>query len=168
VATISLCRIERIFRELVWVIHTRSGTTLTLNGERIGRKCEGIDVRIPEDVESERARQIGRDLETAFRAMEYSYVIAHLLGFDIVPENEQQAASAEFRGMGYEIEVSPDRRTIRQTRIAGTPLPGIETARTHSLRMASLLPSIRGRRPRFEILAISEGFSPEIIVGAKM
>ena len=59
-------RIQPGFRELVSVIHTRSGTTLTLDGERIGRKWEGIDVRIPEDVESERARQIGRDLETGW------------------------------------------------------------------------------------------------------
>lgn len=151
-------RIEQVFREVVSVIYTRSGVTLKLGGERIGRKWEGIEVRIPQDVESERASQIGRDLETAFRAMGYGYVIAHLLGYDIVPEVERQAAIAEMREMGYEVEVSPDRKQIRQTRIPGVPAPGIEAARKQSLRMASLIPSVHGRRARFEILAKSDGF----------
>jgi hypothetical protein len=149
-------RIEPGFREVVSVFYTRDGTTLKLGGERIGKKWEGISVHIPQEVEAIRASQIARDLETAFQSMKYGYVIAHLLGVDDVPEVERQAAIAELRQMGYDIEVSADRKQIRQKRLPDAPCINIEIARKQAPRMMMLLQSVHGTRPRFEILAKSK------------
>jgi hypothetical protein len=151
-------RIEPIMREVVSVIHVRQGARLNLSGERIGKKWEGIDVRIPEEVDAVRAYQVACDLEAAFRAMGYGYVIARLAGVEVVPEIEQQAAITELRGMGYEVEVSPDRRKIHQKRVAGAPRPDIETARKQAPRIMSLIQTIHGTRQLFEVLAKSKEY----------
>jgi len=151
-------RIKPIAREGVSITHTRNGIRLDLGGERIGKKWEGIEVHLPQKVDPARVSQIGRDLETAFRAMRYGYVIAHLAGMEVVPEAERQAAIAELRDMGYEIEVSTDRKQIRQKRIAGAPHSDIETLRKQTSRMMSLMQSVHGCRARLEILARSGEF----------
>jgi len=150
-------RIEPIMREAVAVIYARRGTSLNLSGERVGRKWGGIEVYIPEDVASAQVPQIVRDLETAFVAMRYGYVIARKAGIDIVPEIEQQAAIVELRDMGYEIEILPDRK-IRQTRRAGAPRQDIDELRKTTPRMMSLIQSLHGTRQRFEILARSKEY----------
>jgi hypothetical protein len=121
-------RIELVGREGVSVIHRRQGTSLNLSGDRIGRKREAIELHIPQDVEATQIPQIVRDIETAFVAMRYGYVIARKAGIDIVPGSEQQSAIAELHEMGYEIERLADGR-IRQTRRAAAPRPDIETLR---------------------------------------
>jgi hypothetical protein len=142
-------RIESIMREGVSVVHSRHGVRLNLSGERIGGKWEGIEVHIPQEVEAAQVPSIADDLEVAFRAMGYGYVITRLAGVDVVPETERQAAIAELREMGYEIEVSTDGREIRQRRIAGAPRLDVETARKQAPRMMSLLQSVHGTRHRF-------------------
>ena len=146
------------FREIVSVMHERGGTRLHLNGERIGKKWEGISVHIPEDVDTARATQIAHDLETAFQALGYGYIIARLAGIDFVPETEQQAATTELNSMGINVEVSPDRRQIRQERKEGAPRLGIDMARKQAPRMMSLMQALHGKRQRFEILAKSSHF----------
>jgi hypothetical protein len=79
--------------------------------------------------------------------MGYGYVIGRSAGTDVVPETERRAAIAELREMGYEIEVSSDRREIRQKRIARAPHLDNDTARKHALRMMSLLQSVHGHTP---------------------
>ena len=145
-------------REVVYVIHTRQGTSLNLDGQRIGRKWEGIEVFIPHEVEAARAPQIVRDLEAAFQAMDYGYVITRLGEVETVPETERQAAIAELRQMGYELEVSADRKQIRQKWILGTPKLGLEALRKTTPRYMSLLQAVHGTRRRFEILARSKEF----------
>jgi hypothetical protein len=113
--------IEPGFREIVSVVHERRGTRIHLDGERIGKKWEGIAVHIPEDVDTARASQIARDLETAFQALRYGYIIARLAGIEIVPGNEQHAAVTELNSMGINVEVSPDRKQIRQSWKEGAP-----------------------------------------------
>jgi hypothetical protein len=147
-------RIESIHREAVSVVHTRHRTSLNLSGERIGRKWEGIEVHIPPEVDAAQVSQIVRDLETALGAMRYGSVIARKAG---VPEAEREAAIAELREMGFEIELLPD-RTIRQTRLEGGPRHDRETLRRTAPRIVSLMQSLRGTRQRFEILAKSKEF----------
>jgi len=84
-----------------------------LSGDRIGRKREAIELHIPQDVEATQIPQIVRDIETAFVAMRYGYVIARKAGIDIVPGSEQQSAIAELHEMGYEIERLADGRIGR-------------------------------------------------------
>lgn len=151
-------RIEPIHREVVSVVHKRQGSTLNLAGERIGEKWEGIEVHIPQEVDPRQASQIAGDVEVAFRAMGYGYVIGRSAGTDVVPETERRAAIAELSEMGYEIEVSTDRKKIRQKRIAGAPHLDQDAARKHAQRMMPLLQSVHGTRHRLEILAKSKEF----------
>lgn len=116
-------RIKPIMREAVSVIYTRDGSTLELSGERIGRRWEGVQVSIPCEVQQERASEVARDLETAFQALGYGYVIGRPGEVEIVSETERQAAIAELQEMGYEIEVSADRKQVRQKRREGAPRP---------------------------------------------
>lgn len=146
------------FREIVTVIHEREGIRIHLNGERIGKKWEGISVHIPEDVDTARAAQIAHDLETAFQALGYGYIIARLAGVEIVPESEQRAAITELNSMGMNVEVSPDRRQIRQSQKEGAPRLDKDTARKHAPRIMSLMQALHGKRQRFEILASSSQF----------
>jgi hypothetical protein len=148
-------RIEQGFREVVSIFYTRGGTAHKLGGERIGKKWEGISIHIPHAVEAAWASQIARDLEIAFRAMRYGYEIVRVAAVDSVPETERQAALAELREMGYEIEVSADRSQIREARLPGAPHLNIEAARKQAPRMMQLLQAVHGTRPRFEILAKS-------------
>jgi hypothetical protein len=85
--------IEPVFREVVSVMHQRSGARIHLDGERLGRKSEGIAVHIPEDVDKARVAQITRDLQIAFQALDYGYVIARLAGIEIVSESDSRPPS---------------------------------------------------------------------------
>lgn len=151
-------RIEPIFREVVSVTYTRGGATLYLDGQRFGRKWEGIEIHILPEIDLGRASQIARDLETAFQSMRYGYVIARLTGVDVVSETEREAAIAELGEMGYDIEVSADRKQIHQKKRPGAPQVDIETLRKTTPRMMALLQAVHGTRPRFEILAKSGEF----------
>ena len=150
-------RIEPIFREVISVIYTRQGTSLELEGQRIGTKWEGIEVQLPENAENEQVAQIVRDLETAFVALSYGYVIARKAAVEAVPETERQSALAELREMGYEIEILSGGK-IRQTRSAGAPRQDVKMLRKQASRMISLMQSVHGKRQRLETLAKSKDF----------
>jgi len=156
-ATDFFVRIEPVMREVVAVIHTRQGRSLRLNGERIGSKWEGIQVVIPQEVEASELPNIVNDLKAAFERMRYGYVIFRKTGSDLVPETERQAAIAELREMGYEIEVLPD-RSIRQTWRADMTRQDPETIRKTGPRMMALLESVHGTRQRLEVLGKSKDF----------
>lgn len=151
-------RIKSVFREIVSLVYTCEGTTLNLSGELIGRKWDGIEIHIPPEIEAGRAFGIAQDLATALQSMRYGYVISRLTGEDVVPETEREAAIIELGGMGYDIEVSADRKKIRQTKKPGTPRVEIETLRKRTPRMMALLQTVHGTRRRFEILAKSGDF----------
>ena len=151
-------RIEPIHREIVSVIYTRDAASLNMEGVRIGKRWGGIEVQIPQEVEPARVPQITRDLEAAFVALGYGYVIARSLGMEGVSENEREAAISELRQMGYELEVSPDRKQIRPKPIPGSPRQDIETLRRRAPRMMALLQSVHGKRRRLEVLAKSREF----------
>ncbi len=85
-------------------------------------------------------------------------MIARKALVETVPESERHAAIAELREMGYEIEVSDDRKQIRQKWRAGAPRHDTETLRRTTPRMMSLLQSVHGTRQTFEILAKSKEF----------
>lgn len=153
-------RIKPIFGELVSIAYKRQGDTLSLDAERIGKRWEGVSVKIPERVDAARVPQLVADLGTAFRALGDDYLIYRSLGTDTVPETERQAALTELRDMGFEIEVSPDGSQIRQKRREGAPRADAETMRKLAPRIMSLLQAARGKRERFEILARSKEFQP--------
>ena len=157
-------RIEPGHRELVSVIHERDGATLKLSAERIGKKWEGIAVRIPQEIEVARASQVARDLEAAFQAEGYGYVIARVTGVDVVPESERAAAIAELRQMGFEVEISADRKVVQTKQIPGAPNREVEDWRKLGPRFMFLVQSVRGTRTRFEALARSKEFADDSAV----
>ena len=129
------------------------------------RDCEYRDdefsVRIEATVReavSARVSQVVIDLEVAFQALGYGYVIARLAGVEVVPETERQAAIAGLHEMGYDTEVSDNRKKVRQKRSVGVPIPNVETARIQSPRMASLVRAAHGERQCLEILAKSKDY----------
>ena len=150
-------QIEPNFREAIFVIYMRHGKSLRLDGEMIGRKWEAIDVRLPDTVEDAQVAQIVCDLEAALAALRIGYVIARKVGVDTVPEPEREAALAELREMGYDIEILPN-GAIRQTKRPDAPRHDIETLRMQVPRMMSLIQSVHGRRQRVETLAKSKEF----------
>ena len=150
-------RVEPILREVVTVIRKRNGTAVNLSGERIGRKWDGIDVLIPQEIDAAEVPSIVSDLEMPFAAMGYRYVISRKAETDVVPENERQAAMAELNQMGYEINFLPDGK-IRQSWREGAPRHDIETLRKQTPRMMMLLQSLHGTRQRLEVLAKSKDF----------
>ena len=152
-----LVRIKPGFREIVSVIYTRQGKSLEFGGERIGKKWEGIHILLPSDLEDGQVAQTVRDLEKALVGLGHGYQIVRKIADDTVPEPERQAALAELREMGYEIEMLPDGE-IRQSRRSDAPRQDSETVRKQAARMASLILSLRGTRPRFETLAKSKEF----------
>jgi len=142
-------------REVVSIIHERGGVRLELGGERVGKKWDAIEVRIPQEIEAARASQVARDLEEALRAKRLGYVISRALGTEIVPESERQAARAELRGMGFEAQVSADGTTVNLTKIIA-PGRSAEESRKLTARMMALVAAVRGKRRRFKILAQSK------------
>ena len=107
---------------------------------------------IPSELDAAQIPRIVLDLKTALEAMEYGYVIVRETSVEIVPEPERQAAIAELRATGWEIEILSDGK-ITQTARAGAPQVGIETLRARTPRMMTLVQTVHGRRQLVEILA---------------
>jgi len=150
-------RIEPGLRENVAVVYTRHDTTIRLDGELIGAQWQGIRIPLPASLDDAQVAQIVPDLQMAFAELRQGYIIDRTIGVDIVPEPERQAALAEMREMGYEIEIPPN-GAIRLTPIAGRPRPDPEAARQLASRMPRLLQSVQGKRPRIQTLAKSSEF----------
>jgi hypothetical protein len=109
-------------------------------------------------MEAAQTTQVVADLVTAFQAFGYGYVIARLTEIEIVPETERQNAIAELNAMGYEIEVPPNRKQIRQKRRPGAQRSDLQTLRAQAPRVSALLQAVHGRRQRLEILTKSKDF----------
>jgi len=152
-------RVEQGFRELVTVIHTRQGTTRRLDGERIGKGWNGIRIHLPRDVDPAEVPQLVSDLEAAFGAMRYGYVISRTVGVDPVPEAEQQAAIAELNEMGFDVERSTDPRQTVVIPRPDRPRPDPKAAKDRASRSMSLVLTLRGTRQRVELLAKSKEFA---------
>ena len=151
-------RVRPRFREGVSVIYTRHGTELSLDGERVGSKWEGIKVLVPPDLEVEKVTRLVNHLEVAFLALGLGYVIIRLAEVENVNESEQQSAIAELREMGNEIELSADRKQARVKAISGASPRDQETLRKQTPRMMALIQDVRGTRQRFQTLAKSKEF----------
>ena len=152
-------RVEPGFREIVTIVHTRQPTIRRLEGERIGNRWQGIGLHLPRDLSPADGTQIVRDLETAFGAMRYGYVISRTVRVDPVSEAEQEAAITELHEMGFEIERTTDPRGIALIPRSDVPRPDTKTAQRTAPRIMSLVQSLRGTRQQVELLAKSKGFA---------
>ena len=154
-------KVEQGFREIVTIVHTRQGTTRRLDGERIGKRWEGIGVHLPHEFDPVDLAQIVRDLETAFAALRCGYRISRTARVDPVSESEQAAAIAELHELGFDVERSADPRNIALIPRSDVPRPDVTTARSTAPRVMSLVQSLTGTRPVVEVLAKSKGFAPD-------
>jgi hypothetical protein len=152
-------RVEPGFREIVFIVHTRQPTIRRLEGERIGNRWQGIGLHLPRDLNPADVTQIVRDLETAFGAMRYGYVISRTVRVDPVSETEQEAAITELHEMGFEVERTTDPRGIALIPRSDVPRPDTKTAKRMAPRIMSLVQSLRGTRQQVELLAKSKGFA---------
>jgi hypothetical protein len=147
-------KIENVFRECVKVIYSDSQTTLELNGERVGPKWQQIDMTIKSDVQV--SSGVLSNLTVALKRRGYESVIYRVGEAQSIPEAERDEALAELKLMGYEFQVSPDRRTIRQARTPGLPPPSVDDAKKQAPRMAKLIQTLHGVRHPREVLAKSD------------
>lgn len=150
-------RIEPVFREAVSVVYSHSGRTVRLGGEYIGSKWSGIQVVIPQEITTAEACRIAGDLAVAFESMEYGYVVLHALEIETVSESERNAAFAELREMGYDVEVQSDGK-VRQTKRPEAPKRDFKTLKQQAPRMMALVQAVHGSRPSFATLAKSKEF----------
>jgi hypothetical protein len=150
-------RVKCVVREVVSVEYSRGEYSLTLGGERFGKRWESIAVSIPQDVDREEATQIASDLAIGFEAMNCAYIINRKVAIDIIPEREIQAAIVELKEMGYQIDILPDGK-IRQSKVMGAPHQDLETIKKQTPRIMQLIQTVHGKRTRFEILAKSKHF----------
>ena len=162
-------RIEQGFREIVTVVLARNGTTRRLEGERIGKRWQGIGIVLPPEVDATDVPQVVADLETGFRALRYSYVISRIVAVETVSEAEQQAAITELNEMGFDVErpegtLHATKAGHTWTRVDLIPRSGnqrrdAKTAKELSPRIMRSVQSLGGRRPQMEVLAKSEDFA---------
>ena len=155
-------RIESDIREICWLVIDRNGFERKLEGERIGKRWQGIGVHLPLQVDPADVPQIVRDVETALSALRIGYVITRTVGRDAVPETEQQAAVAELNEMGFDVERSPDLKQITTSWKPGARRPdNAKGAKEFAQRMQRLIGSLRESRPRVELLAKSKEFADD-------
>ena len=155
-------RVEKGFREIVTVVHTRGRTTRRLDGERIGKRWEGIGVHLlPGDMDPTDVPQIVHDLEVAFAALRYGYVISRTVRVDSVSEAEQQAAIAELNELGFEVERSADQKEVVLRPRSPSPHPDTNKAQGTAPRVMALVQSLSGTRHQVELLARSEEFATD-------
>lgn len=151
-------RIDPGFRELVTVVHTRAGTTRKLDGERIGKRWNGIALHLPRDIEAEAVPALVSDIAGGLAALRCGYVITRTVVTDRVSDAEQQAAIAELKRIGFDVQRSPDLKQISLI-----PIPGVQRDVKWAVgRTQSLVQTLSGSRPRTEVLAVSPDFAAEV------
>lgn len=151
-------RIEQGFREIVTVVLTRNETTHKLEGERIGKRWQGIGIVLPSEIDAADVPQVVADLETAFKALRCDYVISRIVAVDTVSEAEQQAAITELNEMGFDVERQEGTREVGLRPRSGTQRRDSRTVKEAAPRILRLVQSLSGRRPRIEVLAKSKDF----------
>ena len=119
-------------------------------------------MHLPRDVDPTIVPQIVHDLETAFTALRYGYVISRPVRVDPVSGAEKQAAIAELNQMGFEVERSTDPKEVVLRPRSLSPQPDTEKkAQSTAPRGMALLRSLRRTRWQIELLARSKEFATD-------
>jgi hypothetical protein len=80
--------------------------TLLLKGEFVGPKWKQVNVAVPEAYDEQTLDSIA----LALRNRGYEHLLFRFGEAQEIPESERNAALAELQSLGFQIEVSPDRR----------------------------------------------------------
>jgi hypothetical protein len=147
--------VKRTVREGVNVEYELPGRKLVLSGESVGPRWKQLNLVVNQEIllTPTELENLGKELAR----QGYEFVIFRLGPQEIVSQEEQDSALAELKQMGYQVEISSDRRTIRESRLPGIPPPSKEQARERAPRMMELVFALSGRRRPKEVLLQSSG-----------
>jgi len=147
-------KVRRIHREGVEVAYQDSAQALTFKGELVGPRWKQVNIVVDRDARLD--SRVLDNLAAELSRQKYQFVVYQRGETQSVPEPDRIAAVSELQQMGYAINVSADRQTVRQTRIPGVPPPSREVAKRQALRMMKLVETASGVRRTKEILAKSD------------
>ena len=146
-------RTLRQVRECVDLEYRDATQTLRLSGELVGPKWKQINIMLSGQ---EYDRQTLDNLVLALRDRGYEFLLFRLGEEQIIPESERDAALAELRALGFQVEVSPDRKMVRQTRTPDARRLSRGQAKEAAPRIMQLVQTVRGVRRPIEVLRKSE------------
>jgi hypothetical protein len=143
-------------RECVEVEYRDPNTTVVLDGEFVGPKWKQLNIAISDKINL--GEQTLDNLVAELRRQNYDFVIYRLGEEEQIPEAERQSALHELTVMGYQVEVSPDRKQIRLSLAdKGTSsLKPRDKTREHGPQMMKLIKNVRGVRRSMHILRKSD------------
>jgi len=98
-------------RECVEVEYRDLNTSVVLDGEFVGPKWKQVNIVIGD--KTNLGEQTLDNLAAELRHQNYDFVIYKLGEEEQIPEAERQSALRELTAMGYQVDVSADRKTIR-------------------------------------------------------
>jgi hypothetical protein len=149
-------RIEKVFREAVYVVYREHDRDVKFSGELIGEKWEEINVEVTKGLPEEDLSRIVPNLAAGLAKLGYKYSIFRKGELQPIPEDERLSAIGELRQMGIDVEISADRNQIKTTPRPDWRRPSQEGAKAMAARMIELTQTARGIRATIEILARSE------------
>jgi hypothetical protein len=146
-------RIVRQRREGVDLEYEDGSQTIRLSGELTGPKWKQMNVRLMQGAWSE---ELLDKIASAIAQRGYEFAIYRLGEAQTISEPEREAALAELQSMGYQIEVSPDRKRIRQSLAPGAPRPSLDEAKKGAPKIMKLIETVHGTRRPIEVLRKSD------------
>jgi hypothetical protein len=146
-------RIVRQRREGVDLEYKDGGHTIRLSGELTGPRWKQMNVRVAEGDWSE---ELLDKIAAAIAQRGYEFAIYRLGETQTISEPEREAALSELQSMGYQIEVSPDRKRIKQSLAPGPRAPSLEEAKKAAPRIMKLIETVHGNRRPVEVLRKSD------------
>lgn len=149
-------RIEKVFREGVYVVYREHDRELKFSGELVGKKWEEIRVEMTTGLPEEDLRRIVPNLAAGLTKLGYKYSIYRRGEPQTIPEEERRSAVAELGRMGLDVEISAHRNQIKSTKRPDWRRPSQEDAKAMAARMIELTQTARGIRATIEILARSD------------
>jgi hypothetical protein len=146
-----------IFRECMDVVYREEGRKLYFDGEKVGKKWRQVNLGVPTNLAPGDQARVLANLGAGLEELGYEYVIFRTAESQPIPENEQRAAFAELREMGMLPAVSPDKSSVKLSRLPGWIKPADFDPQKQARRMSQLVAIVRGKRSPIEILAQSDG-----------
>ena len=143
-------------RECLDATYQEGVRTIVFDGERVGKKWEQLNLRVPADLGEEALHRVLANLAEALEKMGHEFLVFRTGPAEPIPEDQQKAAIAGIRQMGMEPEVSANGSTITLKKLPGWKPPAEFDAKQQAIHMTRLLSTARGKKARIEILAKSK------------
>jgi hypothetical protein len=143
-------------RECLEAVYEEGGAAVVFAGERVGRKWEQINLQAPAGLPEAAYARVLPNVLAGLEALGYVGLVFRTGPGELIPQVEQEAATARLREIGMEPIVAPDGSSIQLRKIPDWKQPPGFDARAHALETMKLARTAGGKRTRIEILAKSE------------